>query len=538
MTNYKLKILDCTLRDGGYYNNWDFSEELINDYLQTMSDIKIDYVELGFRSLNKNEYRGPCYYTTDDFLNSLKIPKNLKISVMVNANEILSNNFNSPISAIKFLFKKKKYSKVNLVRIACHLEEIKKIIEPAKFLKSQGYSVGLNLMQIADKSEDDIKEISELVNDSKFDVFYFADSMGNLNKSKTSNIINLIREKFNGELGIHAHDNMGKALDNTLLASESGVNWLDSTVYGMGRGPGNVKTEYLIIEIKKRFNLKINYFSILKLIDNYFKKLMDKYKWGSNPYYYIAGMNNVHPSFIQSMLNDNRYSSAEILEVLENLKTQGGKKFNKEILELRSQSYKTKSDGNWDPKSFIKSRNVLILGSGPSIQKHSVAIQRFITKKKPIVISLNLQSLINNKFIDMIAVCHTLRLFADIDSYKKVKCPIILPINSLSKNIKRKLKGIDIRNYGIQVLSDTFKFGKKSSIIPNPLAISYSLAICNSGGAKKIYLAGFDGYEENDARGVEMDKVFSLYSNLDKVAELISITQTKYKIKSSSIYAN
>jgi 4-hydroxy 2-oxovalerate aldolase len=71
MTNYKLKILDCTLRDGGYYNNWDFSEELINDYLQTMSDIKIDYVELGFRSLNKNEYRGPCYYTTDDFLNSL-----------------------------------------------------------------------------------------------------------------------------------------------------------------------------------------------------------------------------------------------------------------------------------------------------------------------------------------------------------------------------------------------------------------------------------------------------------------------------------
>ena len=78
----KLKILDCTLRDGGYYNN--FSIGLINRYLKVMSDIKVDYVEIGFRSKDKKEFRGACAYTTDDFLSSLKIRKSVKIAVMIN----------------------------------------------------------------------------------------------------------------------------------------------------------------------------------------------------------------------------------------------------------------------------------------------------------------------------------------------------------------------------------------------------------------------------------------------------------------------
>ncbi len=108
----KNKILDCTLRDGGYYNNWDFSESLVNSYLQAMKEIKIDYVEIGFRSLDSTEYRGPYYYSTDNFLDSLSIPKNLKIGVMVNAAEILSNKFNNPMKVIKLLFKKKRNQKL------------------------------------------------------------------------------------------------------------------------------------------------------------------------------------------------------------------------------------------------------------------------------------------------------------------------------------------------------------------------------------------------------------------------------------------
>ena len=138
----------------------------------------------------------------------------------------------------------------------------------------------------------------------------------------------------------------------------------------------------------------------------------------------------------------------------------------------------------------------------------------------------------------MIAACHTLRLLTDINKYKKIKYPLILPFESLSENIKKKLKGIKIKDYGIQVIPNTFKFEDKRSVIPNSLAISYALAISNSGKAKKIYLAGFDGYYSDDARRIEMDNMLSLYSSIDEVAELISITQTKYKVKSSSVYAN
>ena len=88
----KINLLDCTLRDGGYYNNWDFPKELIEEYLSSLSQSGIEFIELGFRSLNAKNYMGPCAYTKDTFINSLKIPKELKIGIMINASEIISNN--------------------------------------------------------------------------------------------------------------------------------------------------------------------------------------------------------------------------------------------------------------------------------------------------------------------------------------------------------------------------------------------------------------------------------------------------------------
>ncbi|MFM9160977.1 MAG: hypothetical protein ACKOPK_24425 [Dolichospermum sp.] len=82
---YKVKLIDCTLRDGGYYNVWDFNTQLIKEYLQAMSAISVDYVELGFRSFDSNGFKGGCAYTTDNFISQFDIPDNLKIGVMVNA---------------------------------------------------------------------------------------------------------------------------------------------------------------------------------------------------------------------------------------------------------------------------------------------------------------------------------------------------------------------------------------------------------------------------------------------------------------------
>ena len=115
----KINIIDCTLRDGGYYNNWNFSNDLVNEYLKSVSNSGIEYVELGFRSLGTKDFKGPNWYTTDSYIDHLIIPKKLKLGVMINMSELMLTKSERKKN-IKKLFKKKKESMISFVRIAAH----------------------------------------------------------------------------------------------------------------------------------------------------------------------------------------------------------------------------------------------------------------------------------------------------------------------------------------------------------------------------------------------------------------------------------
>jgi len=117
-----LNLLDCTLRDGGYYNNWDFSEKLIQNYLENLSRTRIKYVEIGFRNFKQNRQLGITGYTEDKLLNKLQIPSNLKIGVMVNASELKKYNY-LPLQNLKRLFPTIS-KKLSFVRFACHFDEV------------------------------------------------------------------------------------------------------------------------------------------------------------------------------------------------------------------------------------------------------------------------------------------------------------------------------------------------------------------------------------------------------------------------------
>ena len=538
MKKNKLKVLDCTLRDGGYYNNWNFSIHLINKYLKVMSDIKVDYVEIGFRSLERKEFRGPCAYTTDQFLNDLKIPKTLKVGVMINGAELIkANTLKKNTLLISSLFKKAKFSKVKLVRIASHYSELSKVMPVASKIKSLGYKVAINLMQISDRTENEIKQFCDLAKKYNMDAVYFADSTGSLNRYQTLEIIKNFKKNWKNDLGIHAHDNMDMAMENAMMALNNGASWIDSTVLGMGRGPGNVKTENLVLELEKIFKRKVNYNSLIKLIEDDFIPMKNKYGWGSNVYYYLSGLYGIHPSFIQGMLSAKNFSSDEILAVIDNLKTEGGKKFSNDLINTYKQYFIGKGNGKYKPLKNIKNKDVLILGSGPGVKEHKLALESFIKKYKPFVIALNTQNSINSKLINTRAVCNTLRLLTDHKSFKHLPQKLILPYQRLSNLIKDKFKKVKKLDFGVEVKNNTFKFMKSSAVIPNTLAISYALGIANSGKANKIYIAGFDGYEAEDPKRREMDELFSLYQSLKKKSELTSITPTKYKVKSTSVYA-
>ena len=248
-------ILDCTLRDGGYYNNWNFKNKLINEYLQAINSLNIKYIELGFRTLDKKKIKGKTAYTTDAFINSLRVPNDLNIGIMVNASDFLQSNLNQ-IKACRQLFPKIKNTKINFVRLACNFGDPFKIINVIKWLKKNNFMVTINLMKISEIKENQIKKLCKFLKKLNIDVLYLADSFGSLKIEDTLQITNLFKKHWNYDLGIHAHNNMKLALLNSLEASNNGVKWVDCTVLGMGRGPGNVKTEDLIeYQIKKQCTL-------------------------------------------------------------------------------------------------------------------------------------------------------------------------------------------------------------------------------------------------------------------------------------------
>lgn len=529
-------FLDCTLRDGGYYNDWDYAPELVSDYLQAMAALQVDFIEIGFRSLHNTGFKGGYAFSTDSFLNSLPIPKELhdKIGVMVNGNELA--NPETQVANLHKLFVSKSESPITLVRIACHVHEFEACLPAATWLKEQGYLVGFNLMQVADRTSNEITQLALKASEYPIDALYFADSMGSLSPNDVSEIIRAFRAGWQGALGIHTHDNMGQAVANTLQAIKDGVTWVDSTVTGMGRGPGNAQTEYLAMALMPFRPNRGNPTKLFELLRKHFKSMQAHYGWGTNPYYYMAGQYGIHPTYIQEMLQDSRYSDEDILAVIEHLKVEGGKKFSLDTLEAARHFYSGEPRGTWSPKTVMQGRDVLIVGTGPGVAKYRTAIEAFIEQHQPYVIALNTQQNLREDLIHVRAACHPVRLLADCHEHLKLPQPLITPASMLPVEVQQELKNKTLLDFGISVNSEGFAFHDCYAQLPTSLVMAYSLAVATSANAKRIYLVGFDGYADGDPRNDESESILKYYLLSNSGLELISLTPTRYRMKKQSLF--
>lgn len=533
----KFKLLDCTLRDGGYYNEWVFAPDLVQAYLESMVALNVDYVEIGLRCLKNEGFKGGFAFSTDRFLESLNIPNELegRIGVMVNASELVVK---PPllVKQLKKLFTSKSKSPVSLVRIACHVHEFEQALPASSWLKDQGYQVGFNLMQFSDQNDNKILQLAQKANSYPIDVLYFADSLGSLNPEEITHIANVIRQGWKGDIGIHTHNNMGQALANSKAAVESGASWIDATVTGMGRGPGNVQTEFLALALANYREHQGNITQLLEVIRKYFKPLKEKYNWGTNPYYYLAGKHGIHPTYVQEMLSDSRFSEEDILAALQYLKVEGGKKYRADHLDAARHFYAASVKGSWNPQDLFKGKKVLLLGAGPSVQQHRQAIEDFIRIRQPMVVALNTQSSIQQELIDVRIACNPVRLLADCKEYVKLSQPLIVPASMLPVDVVKSLKGKVLYDYGIQVQESIFQVYKNYCTIPTSLVIAYALAAISSGQAQQVFIAGFDGFSADDPRRKEVDQIFLLSKESLKNLKITSLTPTLHDINTISIY--
>ncbi len=316
-----MKILDCTIRDGGYYNNWNFDIQLVNEYLKCIEETRIDSIEIGFRSSTQKDNFSNV---TDTFIiDNLYIPKVEYIGVMLNAKEM-------SVDLIKLLFTYADKSPINLVRIAVYFKDVESTEFLFKELKNLGYFTTCNLMQAADKSYDEIKTIAATIQKwNVVDILYLADSFGGMTHDSVNYSFKAIKESWDGLTGFHGHNNKGQALSNSLEAIDNGVDWIDGTILGMGRGPGNCETEYLLNELNKR-NCEFEVEPLYKFAMSSFYSLKEKYNWGPSLAYYLSAEYNIHPTYIQDLLYN--HPKDVVLRAINYLKDKRCKSFDKQLL--------------------------------------------------------------------------------------------------------------------------------------------------------------------------------------------------------------
>ena len=260
-----INFIECTLRDGGYHNLWDFDKSLVNEYLQVCKSLEIENLELGFRFPKSEEWLGEFAFTSESTLESLSLDDEFNIGVMVNASDFIDEEQLDAATINNTFPLEASNSKIDFIRIATHIKDLNKSLELGQRLLDKGYKLAINIMQAHNLNKKIINEFSQLSKNLELQSVYFADSLGCMVPGQINKLVTILKQSTTLPIGIHAHNNMGLALANTVEAVNSGVEWIDMTMTGMGRGPGNTLTEDALFYFSNlKLKIKLNLLNCLK----------------------------------------------------------------------------------------------------------------------------------------------------------------------------------------------------------------------------------------------------------------------------------
>jgi 4-hydroxy 2-oxovalerate aldolase len=300
------KILDCTLRDGGYYTNWDFDRSLVEHYFEAFNALPIDYLEIGYRSKPLSKYFGEYFYCPPYVLQQARELSDKKLAIILNEKDVRADDVKNLLTPCDGL--------IDLVRIAVDPSNFKRALKLAEAVKALGYEVAFNVMYMstwADRKEflDSLGEVEGLV-----DIFYMVDSYGGVYPEDVREIYNLARSKMNVPMGFHGHNNLELALINTLTALDCGVDIIDATVTGMGRGAGNLKTELLLTTLNEKKGLNVDFTALAGIVAD-FEELRQKHHWGTNLPYMVSGANSLPQKDVMEWVTRRFYSMNSIIHI-------------------------------------------------------------------------------------------------------------------------------------------------------------------------------------------------------------------------------
>jgi len=505
------KILDCTLRDGGYYTNWDFDKNLVHTYIDSFNALPVDYLEVGYRSKPLSGYLGEFFYSPIYLLEKIRNQSNKKLVVILNEKDVNAADVESLLGPCIGL--------IDMIRLAIDPKNFKRALHLAEAVKKMGFEVGFNVMYMSSWSEqkDFLGEIKHVEGIAEY--FYMVDSFGGVYPQDVKETYELVKTQTDVKVGFHGHNNLELGLINTITAIDCGVDMVDATVTGMGRGAGNLKTELLLTALNSKGVLEVD-FDVLSQVVDPFLKLQESYQWGTNLPYMVSGANSLPQKEVMDWVGKRFYS------------------FNSIIRALSNQSKGLKD--NEDLENFESDKDcekVLIVGGGLSVGYQAEALEEYLDQHPEVVIihssSRNIKVFENVKNRQIHCLSgnegHRLeKIFPNVQNNNRIA--ILPPYPRLMGTYIPKF--FAHKAYQLSAINFTTR---KEAI--TAVAIETALVM----GARDIAFVGYDGYHGVVSRNElelfnENENLFSILSDMD--IAYYSFSPTKYAgLPLKSIYS-
>jgi 4-hydroxy 2-oxovalerate aldolase len=388
----RVKILDCTLRDGGYLIDSQFGNTAIKGIIRGLTDSGVDVIECGFLK-DEPHQNGSTIFNHAAQLRPF-LPEDRKQASYVCLADYSRYNIDNlePYDG----------TSIDGVRACFFKNEREDVIEFCRKIKEKGYKLYVQPVDILGYTDGELLSLIQAVNDLEPYAFSIVDTFGSLYKEDLQRIFYLVHHNLwsSSKIGFHSHNNlqMSFALSQEFIDLTQGLRQVvvDSSMAGMGRGAGNTNTELVMQYMNRKFNSGYDIDVVLDLIDNYIDGFHNQYEWGYSIPHFLAGSYSAHVNNISYLSTKAGIASRDINFILNRLGATDRKRYDYDLLEKTYMDYLGTLCNDKDAIELLKSRlagkDILILLPGHSIVTHKKEINEYYEKKKPVIISVNLLS--------------------------------------------------------------------------------------------------------------------------------------------------